>query len=97
MPIPEIPPLFLIKDMLLSCILIAIITFVNNYSMVDLFSKKHKYKTNSTQEFFAYGSANVFGSFFQCYVSGASLPRSCVQDNCGGKTQVSYLKAVNIR
>lgn len=90
-PGPEIPPLFLIKDMIVQCLIISIIAFAINYSLCDLFSKTHRYKINPTQELFAYGASNIFSSFFLCFVSAGSLGRSLVQNNAGGKTQVSSI------
>jgi solute carrier family 26 protein len=88
LPEPKIPPLFLIKDMALESFLTALIAFTINFSLADLFSKKDRYKINTGQELLAAGASNIFGSFFPCFTSGASLARSCVQYNSGGKTQV---------
>ncbi|RNA37156.1 solute carrier family 26 member 6-like, partial [Brachionus plicatilis] len=90
-PKPRIPPLFLFKDMMVDCFLIAIISFVSNFSLCDVFSKTHRYKINTNQELLAYGTSNVFGSFFSCFVSAGSLSRSLVQNNVGGKTQLASL------
>jgi solute carrier family 26 protein len=74
--------------MMVHCILIALVSFSINFSLCDLFSKKDRYKINTTQELLAYGSTNVFASFFPCFSTGASLARSCLQYNAGGKTQL---------
>lgn len=89
LPGPSIPPLFIIKDMLIQTFLTAIIAFAINFSLADLFAKIHRYKINITQELFAYGATNIFSGFFPCFTTGASLARSCVQNNAGGRTQVS--------
>ena len=60
--------------------------------LADLFSKIHKYKINISQELLAYGITNVFSGFFPCFATGASLARSCVQNNAGGRTQVTLIK-----
>lgn len=83
--------MFLIKDMIVQCLIISIIAFAINYSLCDLFSKTHRYKINPTQELFAYGASNIFSSFFLCFVSAGSLGRSLVQNNAGGKSQVSSM------
>ena len=88
LPKPELPPVFIFKDMIMHSILIAVVAFSINFSLCDLFSKKDRYKINNTQELLAYGATNVFSSFFPCFASGASLARSCVQYNAGGKTQL---------
>lgn len=74
--------------MIIDSILIAIIAFATNFSLADMFSKKHRYKINVNQELLAYGLSNVVSSFFPCFASGSSLPRTCIQDETGGKTQV---------
>lgn len=74
--------------MILQSFLIAIVSFAINFSLCDLFSKKHRYKINTTQELFAYGASNLFSSFFPCFPNGGSMARSCVQNNAGGKTQL---------
>ena len=87
-PGPVMPPFFILKDMITQCFLTAVVSFAINFSLADLFSKKHRYKININQELFAYGSTNIFTGFFPCFATGASLARSCVQNNAGGKTQV---------
>jgi len=74
--------------MFVNTFLMAIISFSSNYSLADMFSKEKKYKINATQELIAYGIGNLFSSFFSCFTSGASLARSIVQYNAGGKSQV---------
>ena len=88
LPKPAIPPLFLIKDMFLDCIVIAFIAFTINYSAADMFAKKFRYSVNSTQELLAAGLSNIFASFFQCFTGCASLSRTYLQVTSGGKTQV---------
>jgi solute carrier family 26, other len=88
LPGPTIPPLFIIKDMITQTILTAIVAFAINFSLADNFARLHRYKINITQELFAYGTTNIFSGFFPCFATGASLARSCVQNNAGGKTQV---------
>ncbi len=77
--------------MTMECILTALIAFTINYSLADIYAKKHHYKINGTQELLACGASNVFSSFFSCFTGGASLARSSVQDSAGGKTQVYFL------
>ena len=40
------------------------------------------------QELFAHGISNLMGSLFSAFTSSASLSRSLVQEDVGGKTQV---------
>ncbi len=91
MPSPSTPAFGIIKDVLLDSFIIASISFAINYSLADGFSKRHKYKINPSQELFAYGTCNLVASFFSCFPSGASLPRSTVQDSAGSKTQFTSI------
>ena len=96
-PGPSAVHVELIREMMLDSILIAIIAFATNFSLADLFSKKHRYKININQELLAYGLSNVAASFFSCFASGASLPRTCIQDEASGKTQiVSVLSSIMV-
>jgi solute carrier family 26 protein len=90
-PLPKTPSLWIYNDVLLSSIIIASISFAINFSLADGFSKRHKYKIYPSQELFAYGVCNLFASFFPSFPSGASLPRSTLQDNAGAKTQVNSI------
>ena len=45
---------------------------------------------------YAYGISNIFGSFFGCFPSAASLSRSSLLENVGGKTLVINLKTWKI-
>lgn len=89
-PRPTIPPFFLLKEMLAECFLIALLSYSYNYSIAKYYSTKNHYKIHSNQELFAYGAANIIGSFFQCFASGASSSRTMIQNKFGGQTQVVF-------
>ncbi|RNA14710.1 solute carrier family 26 member 6-like [Brachionus plicatilis] len=75
-PPPQIPPLFIVKDMIIEAFLIAIVSFAINFSLCDLFSKMHRYKINTTQELFAYGAiALVLGFIAPLF---QALPQACL-------------------
>jgi MFS superfamily sulfate permease-like transporter len=80
--------------MIPECFLIALLSFSHNYSIAKYYSSKDHYSIHSNQELFAYGAANIFASFFQCFASGASSSRTMVQHKFGGKTQVNILLSV---
>jgi MFS superfamily sulfate permease-like transporter len=69
-------------------ILIAVISFSLSISLAALYSRKKKYKIDSTQELYALGMSSMVGSFFSCYPIAGSLSRTSVVANTGGKTQV---------
>jgi solute carrier family 26, other len=88
MPSPNLPDFSLFPDVVSSAITISIIAFSINISLAKVFSQKHGYKIESTQELYAYGLSNIFSSFFSCFPSAASLSRSSVLENSGGKTAI---------
>ncbi|KAL5013174.1 hypothetical protein ScPMuIL_007444 [Solemya velum] len=91
LPSPQIRQFNLLGDVLGDAFAIAIVTFAISVSMAKILAKRHEYDINSNQELVALGVSNVIASFFASYVASASLSRSLVQDNVGGKTQVAGL------
>ena len=67
---------------------IAVVTIALNLSMVKFYEKKYKYVTNSNQEIFSYGAANIFGSVFQSFPSCASSSHCANLEGKNPKTQV---------
>lgn len=82
------PPFEVIPAMLSDTFALAIVAFAISVTLAMLFANKHNYSISPNQEFKALGVGNILGSFFQCFPSCASLPRSAVQDSVGGRTQV---------
>ncbi|KAF6037947.1 SLC26A2 [Bugula neritina] len=80
-----------VPSLLPNAITIAVVAFAISVSMSKIFAKKHNYEIDADQELLAHGLANIFGSFFSCFTSCASLSRSAVQDNQGGKSQIAGL------
>ncbi len=91
LPHPDIPDITLWPQLWSDALIISLICFSVSISMACLFGRKHKYPIDSTQELYAYGLANIFSSFFQCYPSSASLSRSSVLEQAGSKTMMSSL------
>ncbi|KAK2149096.1 hypothetical protein LSH36_468g04017 [Paralvinella palmiformis] len=98
-PPPSLPPPENLAKFAVDGVSIALVSFALNASLVTLFSKKYNYKVNINQELIAYGVGNSVSSFFNCYVSGASLSRSMVHDGVGGKTQciLAAIVIVNLK
>ncbi|TKR76838.1 hypothetical protein L596_017917 [Steinernema carpocapsae] len=90
-PEPSLPKLDLIPHVAPDAASIAVICFMFVMSMGKLFAKKHKYKTDATQELYAVGMMEVLSSFFPVYPCGASLSRSAVCEMSGAKTQLYTL------
>ncbi|EGT35328.1 hypothetical protein CAEBREN_19845 [Caenorhabditis brenneri] len=87
-PSPSIPRLNFLPVLLSDAIPIAVVCYMFVMSMGKLFAKKHKYKTDATQELYAIGTASVLSSFFPVYPVGASLSRSSVCEMSGANTQL---------
>ncbi|XP_064489770.1 prestin-like [Ornithodoros turicata] len=91
---PPHPPqmsLDLISEVAGSAFGIAIVSFAITVSLGRIFARRHRYEIEPNQEFIALGMSNLFGSFFGCIPVGASVPRSSIQDNVGGRTQLVSL------
>ncbi|KAG5682407.1 hypothetical protein PVAND_011760 [Polypedilum vanderplanki] len=79
------------KELLLDSIAISIVSYSITVSMALILGQKLKYEINFNQELLAMGLGNIFGSFFSCFPYSASLSRSLIQQNVGGKTQLASL------
>jgi len=91
LPQPKSPAFELIPHILMDAVIIAIIAYSVGLSMAQLFAKKHEYTVDANQELIAYGFGNIASSFFACAPMAASLSRSLIMENVGGKTQASGL------
>ncbi|OQV23680.1 Solute carrier family 26 member 6 [Hypsibius exemplaris] len=91
MPLPTVPDFTLSGLIIGDTISNAIVGLAITVTLGMLYASKHNYSINPNQEFKAQGVGNIFGSFFQCFPSGASLARSAVQNDVGGKTQIVSL------
>ncbi|KAF2364874.1 SLC26A/SulP transporter [Trinorchestia longiramus] len=97
LPEPRMPDYRLFDKMLVDSFVLAIIVYVVSFSMTKIFSTKHNYPVDATQELYAGGWSNIFGSFFSSIPSSASLSRSLIQESVGGKTQmVSFVSCGGI-
>ncbi|KAH9369359.1 hypothetical protein HPB48_022450 [Haemaphysalis longicornis] len=98
-PKPGLPvlDLTLVSKVAVPALTIAVVAFAVTVSLGRIFARRHGYEVVPNQELLALGISNFFGSFFSCFPSGASVPRSSIQDNVGGKTQlVSIINSVLI-
>ncbi|XP_043232164.1 prestin-like isoform X2 [Amphibalanus amphitrite] len=89
LPKPTNPIFSLIPNILMDAVIIAIIAYSVSLSMAQLFAKKHEYVVDANQELIAYGVGNIASSFFACAPMAASLSRSLIMENVGGRTQAS--------
>ena len=69
-----------------SSILISIISFAESYSMAKDIADKRYYNIEPSQELIAYGLSNIIISFFNGFVSSASVSRTAIAASCKSKT-----------
>lgn len=68
----------LIKDLLPSAFVIALICFISSYSIAKSFEEYQRTKINANRELLALGVAKVVGSFFLTMPSSSSFSRSAI-------------------
>ncbi|XP_059150479.1 prestin-like [Physella acuta] len=90
-PPPNLNPFSCLSEVVSDAIAIAIVSFAISVSMAKIFANKHDYFVDANQELLAYGICNIVPSFFSSFVSTVSMSRSLVQEEVGGKTQVTGL------
>ena len=100
-PAPILPRFELIQHILVDAVSIALIAYVIQISMAQLFAKKHHYKIHphqvgdyksvlqNRQEWYASGTLMIVGSFFHIYPSTTSLSRTAVSESSGVRTQLA--------
>ncbi|RWS08745.1 solute carrier family 26 member 6-like protein [Dinothrombium tinctorium] len=70
---------------------LAIVGYTITLTVGKLYGAKHGYDVSANQELVALGTTNIVSSCFGCLPSAASLPRSAVQEQAGGRTQLASL------
>ncbi|XP_026827914.1 solute carrier family 26 member 10 isoform X3 [Ooceraea biroi] len=96
LPVPSVPPLSLIPDVLVDSFVITMVAYTISMSMALIFAQKMGYEVDSNQELVAQGLGNLVGSFFSCMPITASLSRSLIQQTVGGHTQLASLISCGI-
>ncbi|KAH0951309.1 hypothetical protein HN011_002548 [Eciton burchellii] len=96
LPVPSMPPLSLIPNILVDSFVITMVAYTISMSMALIFAQKIGYEVDSNQELVAQGLGNLVGSFFSCMPITASLSRSLIQQTVGGHTQLASLISCGI-
>jgi SulP family sulfate permease len=99
--IPEGLPMFRIPtldhtgfyELLPIAITLALVSFVEAYSIAKALEEKHGYKINPNQELRALGLSNIIGSLFQSYPTTGGFSRSAVNDKAGAVTPMASFVA----
>lgn len=92
----KIPRVDLFSPLLYEACVFALVTFVYSLAPALYFAKLDGYDIDSNQELIAFGSANIFGSFFGCFPVGGIMSRSALAHSAGGKTQMATLISCGI-
>lgn len=88
---PVAPNLHIFQDIVVEAIPMAIVGFAVAFSVAKVYSVKHDYPIDGSQELIAFGVSNMFGASFKAFAASTALSRSAVQESTGGKTQVAGL------
>ena len=99
---PGLPPLTNVSlgsfqsilQVLPRAVLIAVIDFMESYSIAKVFAAQKKYDLNANQEVFAIGMANLICAFFSSFPPGGSLARTAVNARVGGTSSISPLVGI---
>ena len=76
--VPPPLPFDLIVQMLQPTLVVGLFSFILSMSIVRTFALKYEYTTDSNQELYALGVANIVGAFFLSYPIAGSLSRSAL-------------------
>jgi len=83
-------------DLLPIAITLALIAFMEAYSVAKSIEEKHDYKLDANQELRALGLSNIIGSLFQSYPTTGGFSRSAVNDDAGAVTPMASLIAASL-
>ncbi|XP_042860866.1 solute carrier family 26 member 6-like [Penaeus japonicus] len=91
LPSPSLPPFELLPRLVVTGFIVGLLGFTTTFSMATLLAKKNGYSVDATQELYAQGMSNVFGSFFSNGPVAVSMSRSLIQEGVGGVTLITPL------
>lgn len=83
-------------DLLPSSAMIALVAYVESFTIGTTIATKQRTRINSNQELIALGAANIGAAFTGAYPVAGSFSRSSVNYQSGGRTPVSSLVCVVI-
>ena len=82
-----------VLELLPIALTLALVAFMEAYSVSKILSEKHGYKIDPNQELRALGLANITGSFFQSYPTSGGFSRTAVNEQAGASTPLSSVFA----
>jgi SulP family sulfate permease len=83
LPVPRAPSLKHAMKLLRPSLIVALISFIINTSIVKVFSSRFEYSVSLQSELIATGLANAVGAFFSAFPASGSLSRGAVIANVG--------------
>ncbi|XP_058511032.1 chloride anion exchanger [Ochotona princeps] len=86
---PTAPDIQIFQDAIGDGFSIAIVGFAVAFSVASVFSLKHDYAIDGSQELIAFGLGNIVAGAFRGFAGSTALSRSAVQESTGGKTQIA--------
>ncbi|XP_066522948.1 solute carrier family 26 member 3 [Hoplias malabaricus] len=88
---PSAPNVEVMKEGAVDAITIAIVGFAVAFSVAKVYSVKHDYTIDGSQELIAFGASNIVGAAFKSFAASTALSRTAVQESTGGKSQIAGL------
>ena len=89
LPAPAVPTFT--WDLLPSACVVALVGFLESFSIAQAFGQRQGYSVEANQELVALGAANTLSSFFRAYPITGSFSRTSVNANSGVQTQLGGL------
>ncbi|KAJ1349666.1 Sulfate transporter [Parelaphostrongylus tenuis] len=89
LPTPAFPDMSLFRYIIGDALAISVVSLVVTISMGKLFAKKHNYKVDVRQEFYAMGFMEALCSLFPVWPPSTALARTLVYEAAGTKTQLA--------
>lgn len=86
----------LAKELIVDGFVVSMVSYTVTVSMALIFAQQLNYEIDFNQELLAMGASNLCGSFFSCLPISASLSRSAIQQQTGGRTQIASLISCGI-
>ncbi len=92
-PMPGLPDIDwrMVLNLIPGALALAALGAIEAVAIAKTIQGPHDRRINANQELFAQGTANVVGSFFQCFSTSASFSRSALNLAAGGATRFAGL------
>ncbi len=79
----------MLPDLLPVALALFLLSYVEGMSAVETFARRHDDSADANQELLADGLSNLFAGLGHGFVVGGSMSRSALNDEIGGKTQLT--------